>query len=170
MSNYKELYDKWLNSPALTEEEKLQLKSVENDEVEKEDRFYKELEFGTAGLRGKVGMVSNRMNRFIIARATKAWAQTIIDNGLQEKGIVVIPDILANSGGVTVSYFEWVQNLQGYYWTEEEVVEKQDRVMTKAFNDIWEVKERFTIPMRKAAYVNSIEKIVKNMELKGKIS
>lgn len=92
MSNYKELYDKWLNSPALTEEEKLQLKSVENDEVEKEDRFYKELEFGTAGLRGKVGMGSNRMNRFIIARATKALAQTIIDNGLQEKGIVIAHD------------------------------------------------------------------------------
>ena len=92
MSNYKELYDKWLNSPALTEEEKLQLKSVENDEVEKEDRFYKELEFGTAGLRGKVGMGSNRMNRFIIARATKALAQTIIDNGLQEKGIAIAHD------------------------------------------------------------------------------
>ena len=53
---------------------------------------------------------------------------------------------------------------------EEEVVEKQARVMTKAFNDIWEVKERFTIPMRKAAYVNSIEKIVKNMRLKGRLS
>lgn len=92
MSNYKELYDKWLNSPALTEEEKLQLKSIENDEVEKEDRFYKELEFGTAGLRGKVGMGSNRMNRFIIARATKALAQTIIDNGLQEKGIAIAHD------------------------------------------------------------------------------
>ena len=63
-----------------------------------------------------------------------------------------------------------MQNLQGYYWTEEEVVEKQARVMTKAFNDIWEVKERFAIPMRKAAYVNSIEKIVKNMKLKGKLS
>ena len=60
MTNYQELYEKWLNSPALTEEEKLQLKAVENDEKEKEDRFYKELEFGTAGLRGKVGMGSNR--------------------------------------------------------------------------------------------------------------
>ena len=92
MSNYQELYEKWLNSSALTEEEKLQLKSVADDEVEKEDRFYKELEFGTAGLRGKVGMGSNRMNRFIIARATKALAQTIIDNGLQEKGIAIAHD------------------------------------------------------------------------------
>ena len=92
MSNYQELYEKWLNSSALTEEEKLQLKSVANDEIEKEDRFYKELEFGTAGLRGKVGMGSNRMNRFIIARATKALAQTIIDNGLQEKGIAIAHD------------------------------------------------------------------------------
>ena len=91
MSNYQELYEKWLNSSALTEEEKLQLKNVA-DEVEKEDRFYKELEFGTAGLRGKVGMGSNRMNRFIIARATKALAQTIIDNGLQEKGIAIAHD------------------------------------------------------------------------------
>jgi len=92
MSNYQELYEKWLNSSALTEEEKLQLKNVADDEVEKEDRFYKELEFGTAGLRGKVGMGSNRMNRFIIARATKALAQTIIDNGLQEKGIAIAHD------------------------------------------------------------------------------
>ncbi|ERK56948.1 putative phosphoglucomutase [Gemella bergeri ATCC 700627] len=92
MSNYKELYDKWLNSSVLTDEERKQLVDIANNEEEKEDRFYKELEFGTAGLRGKVGMGSNRMNRFIIARATKALAKTIIDNGLQDKGIAIAHD------------------------------------------------------------------------------
>lgn len=91
------------------------------------------------------------------------------DKILNEKGVVVIPDILANSGGVTVSYFEWVQNLQGYYLSEEEVVYRQDKIMDKAFKDIWEVKERFGISFREAAYVYSIEKIVKNMKLKGRI-
>ncbi|MBF0709658.1 MULTISPECIES: phospho-sugar mutase [unclassified Gemella] len=88
---YNELFEKWLNSPALTEEEKAQLSAVTKEE-EKEDRFYKELEFGTAGLRGKVGMGTNRMNRFIIARASKAMAKTIIDNGLQDKGIAIAHD------------------------------------------------------------------------------
>ena len=90
--SYVELYEKWLSSPALTADEKAQLEAISGNEEEKEDRFYKELEFGTAGLRGKVGMGSNRMNRFIIARATKALAQTIIDNGLQEKGIAIAHD------------------------------------------------------------------------------
>jgi len=73
-------------------EERVVVTKKPEKETEKEDRFYKELEFGTAGLRGKVGMGSNRMNRFIIARATKALAQTIIDNGLQEKGIAIAHD------------------------------------------------------------------------------
>lgn len=90
--NYNELFEKWLSSDVLTKEEREELQAIESNEEEKEDRFYKELEFGTAGLRGKVGMGSNRMNRFIIARATKALAKTIIDNGKKDKGIVIAHD------------------------------------------------------------------------------
>lgn len=89
---YNEIFNKWLNSSSLTTEEKEQLNLIFDNEEEKEDRFYKELEFGTAGLRGKVGMGTNRMNRFIIARATQAMAKTIIDNGLQHKGIAIAHD------------------------------------------------------------------------------
>ena len=60
---------------------------------------------------------------------------------LSERGILLVPDVLASAGGVTVSYFEWVQNNQGYYWTEEEVEEKLEKVMVKSFNNIYETSQ-----------------------------
>jgi glutamate dehydrogenase len=84
-----------------------------------------------------------------------------------DNGVTLVPDILANAGGVTVSYFEWVQNLQRYNWTFEEVQEKQVASMTKAFNSIWDLKEEFGVDMRTAAFMMSIKRVADAMKLRG---
>lgn len=89
------------------------------------------------------------------------------DEILINKGIYQLPDFLCNAGGVTVSYFEWVQNLMNYYWTAEEVYEKLDKKMTKAFWDVIKAKEKHNIDMRTASYVVAIERIVDAMKARG---
>ncbi|GIV26853.1 MAG: glutamate dehydrogenase [Bacteroidia bacterium] len=86
---------------------------------------------------------------------------------LNEKGIIVVPDILANSGGVTVSYFEWVQNKMGYYWTEEEVNQKHDEKMKVAFEKVWTNAKKYNTYMRIAAYITALEKIQLGIKMKG---
>lgn len=86
---------------------------------------------------------------------------------LNEKNIIVVPDILANSGGVTVSYFEWVQNKAGYYWTEEEVNSKHDLKMEVAFEAIWHNASHYKTSMRIAAYITALQKIEQGVKLKG---
>lgn len=89
------------------------------------------------------------------------------DKILNDKGIIVVPDIFANAGGVTVSYFEWVQNLQRYSWTFEEVQQKQEVLMVKAFEDIWKLKEDKNVELRTAAYMISIKRVAEAMKLRG---
>jgi len=89
------------------------------------------------------------------------------DEVLFKRGTLVVPDILANAGGVTVSYFEWVQNKAGYYWTVEEVHQKLRPIMVKAFHTIYEVMENKKIDMRTAAYVVALERIGEAIAAQG---
>lgn len=94
---------------------------------------------------------------------TTAEADAILD----QKGIMVVPDILANAGGVTVSYFEWVQNRLGYYWTEERVNRRADRAMKMAFDNVFAAAEKHKINMRLAAYVVALEKVAGTLKIRG---
>jgi glutamate dehydrogenase (NAD(P)+) len=94
---------------------------------------------------------------------TTAGADSILD----EKGVFVIPDILANAGGVTVSYFEWVQDRGGYFWTEETVNDRLTDIMTKSFDAVLQLSKQHKVNMRTAAYMLSISRVATVHRLRG---
>ncbi len=81
------------------------------------------------------------------------------DEVLNEKGVLIVPDILANAGGVTVSYFEWVQDLQSFFWKHQQVNEALEEMMAKAFEEVWKAKEKYNTDMRTAAYIVATERV-----------
>jgi glutamate dehydrogenase (NAD(P)+) len=89
------------------------------------------------------------------------------DQILDDKGVVVLPDVLANAGGVVVSYFEWVQGLQEYFWKGDEVNAKLNDIVTRAFAETWGVHERRGISMRKAAYVIAVDRVAEATTTRG---
>jgi glutamate dehydrogenase/leucine dehydrogenase len=89
------------------------------------------------------------------------------DSIIYEKGISVVPDILANAGGVTVSYFEWVQNRLGYKWTAERVNRRSDRIMKDAFNIVYKTAVQYKVSLRIAAYMVAIDKVAKTYKFRG---
>lgn len=91
------------------------------------------------------------------------------DDILESKGVMVIPDILANGGGVTVSYFEWVQNLYRYFWPEEEVIEKQNALMRKAFKAVYEKAKQYNVTLRVAAYIVALGSLEEAMKIRGMV-
>jgi len=89
------------------------------------------------------------------------------DSVLEKNGVTVIPDILANAGGVTVSYFEWVQNRQGFYWTEDEVQQKLRPIMERGSSAVWSLAQKKDISLRTAAYVLGLERIADAIKAHG---
>ena len=117
-------------------------------------------------------------NQITMSNASSIKARIIIEgaNGpttpdahrtLHERGVFIVPDILANSSGVTTSYFEWVQDRYGYFWTEQEVNERLERKMCEAFGDVLQTALKYNVDMRTAAYVVAINRVATVTKMRG---
>jgi len=103
----------------------------------------------------------------VVAEAANGPTMPQADRILFDRGIMVLPDILANAGGVTVSYFEWVQDLQENFWEEDEINERLQRKMVRAFRETLEQSKRHGIDMRQGAYAVAVSRVAEATKLRG---
>src|SRR5579864_8300412 len=108
-----------------------------------------------------------RIRAKIVAEAANGPTMPDADDILFDRGIMVLPDILANAGGVTVSYFEWVQDLQANFWEEDEINERLKRIITRAFREAHEQAKRYGVSMRKGAYCVAVARVAEATKLRG---
>jgi glutamate dehydrogenase (NAD(P)+) len=89
------------------------------------------------------------------------------DDILHERGILVVPDVIANAGGVTVSYFEWVQDFSSFFWSEDDINQRLVRIMREAFAAIWQVADEHRVSLRTATFIVACSRILHARELRG---
>ena len=110
---------------------------------------------------------ANSIRTKLVAEAANGPTTPVADQILADKGIFLLPDILANAGGVTVSYFEWVQGLMEFFWSEEEVNDRLYKIMCQAFNDVLETAQRDKVDMRTAAYMLAVSRVAEATRARG---
>ncbi len=110
---------------------------------------------------------ADRIKASIVAEGANGPTTPEADQTLRERGVTVVPDILANGGGVVVSYFEWVQGLQYYFWRESEILSRLQEVMTRAFNRIWRVAQKEGTDLRTAALMEGIRRVAEAYRIRG---
>ena len=110
---------------------------------------------------------AERVRARIVLEGANGPTTPAADEILDAKGVVVVPDVLANAGGVVVSYFEWVQGLQEYFWTEDQVNERLHRIVVRAFDETWSLHEQRDISLRLAAYGIGISRVAEASVIRG---
>ncbi len=139
-------------------------KSISNEEILETDCTI----LIPAALENQItGKNASRVKAKIVAEAANGPTTPEADDILYKNKVMVIPDILANGGGVTVSYFEWLQNLRRDYWTENEVNARLDKNITKAFNDVYATHEKYGVNMRKASTLLAVNRVVEAIKIRG---
>jgi glutamate dehydrogenase (NAD(P)+) len=110
---------------------------------------------------------AERVHARLIVEGANGPTTPEADHIFQRKGTVVVPDILGNAGGVIVSYFEWVQDRQGYFWKESEVNERLEELLLSNFRKVREVAHQRQIPYRTAAYMVAIDRVTRSIKMRG---